>query len=273
MFPDYHLHTSFSSDSDTPVNDVIKKATSIGMNSICITDHYDMNFPINPDEPELTFDLDLDAYKNELLKIKSTLNSSMDLKIGIELGVMSTTCQELENLLKNSNFDFVIASSHIVNGLDPYNKEYFYNKTDKQAFEEYFETIQYNVKHFKNYNVYGHLDYVVRYGKSKSLNYHFNDYYDLFKDILTTIIHDGKGIEINTGGLYAGLPFAHPHPDLLKLYKELGGEIITVGSDAHITSRIGYEFDYVKELLLSNGFKYYCTYCNRKPAFNLIETA
>lgn len=271
MFPDYHLHTAFSSDSDTPVLDVINKSKELGLSSICITDHYDMDFPIDPKEPELTFNLDFNLYKSKLLELKNNLAPEFDLRVGIELGVMEETTDKLTKFMQDNNyFDFVIASSHIVDGMDPYNKEFFIGKTDKEAFEKYFDTILHNVKHFKDYNVYGHLDYITRYGSSKADNYFVHDYYDLFKEILKTIIEDGKGIEVNTGGLYAGLPFPHPHSDILKLYKELGGEIITVGSDAHITSRICYGFDIAKEILTDNGFKYYCTFKDRKPTFNLI---
>jgi histidinol-phosphatase (PHP family) len=134
----------------------------------------------------------------------------------------------------------------------------------------YFETILYNVKHFKSYNVYGHLDYILRYGRTKAEHFRISDYRDLFKEIFKTIVYDGKGIEINTAGLYHGLDFPHPHTDILRLYKEAGGEIITIGSDAHKVNFVGYGFDKAKETLQNHGFKYYCTFKNMKPEFIAI---
>lgn len=271
MFPDYHLHSFFSSDCDAKIDDIITNAKENGLSSICITDHYDMDFPVLPQEPNMTFDLDATKYYDFMSGVRDKYRDNFDFRIGVELGVMEETCDKL-NIYTNNHpeFDFFIASSHLVDGLDPYYPEYFEGKTDVQAYYRYFETILYNVKHFKGYNVYGHMDYILRYGKNKADNFNIKDYSDLFEEIFKTIVYDGKGIEINTGSLYRGLDFPHPHKDILKMYKAAGGEIITVGSDAHKPQYIGYGFDVAKDLLIANGFKYYCTFKNQKPEFQKI---
>ena len=73
------------------------------------------------------------------------------------------------------------------------------------------------------------MDYVVRYGKSREKEYSYTDYADIIDEILKLLIEKEKGLEVNSAGLKYGLPFAHPHPDVLKRYRELGGEIITIG--------------------------------------------
>ena len=93
---------------------------------------------------------------------------------------------------------------------------------------------------------------------------------DIFEEIFKQIISKGKGIEINTGGLYKNLNQTHPCYEYLKLYKALGGEIITVGSDAHTPDKVGYGFNIVQNLLLECNFKYYCTFKNRKVDFKKI---
>lgn len=272
IFPDYHLHSFFSSDSQAFVDDIIISAKNKGMSSMCITDHYDMDFPVLPSEPDMTFDLDTDKYLVYMNEVKDRYSKDFDFRIGVELGIMKETQLKLHDYVeKYSQFDFIIASSHLVDGLDPYYPEYFQGKTEYEAYYHYFETILDNVKNFKGYNVYGHLDYIFRYGPNKDSNFALSDYYDLFKDILETIIYDGKGIEINTGSLYKGMSSPHPNIDILKLYKSLGGEIITVGSDAHKPDYVGYGFDIAKDILLSNGFKYYTTFSNMKPGFKLIQ--
>lgn len=271
IFPDYHLHCFFSSDSNETMENIIKSAVDKGMTSICITDHYDMDFPIQESEPDMTFDLDMDKYFSYMSDIKDKYKDVIDLRIGVELGIMKETQEKLHDYVKKYNYlDFIIASSHLVDGLDPYYPKYFEDKTEFEAYYHYFETILDNVKNFKDYNVYGHLDYIMRYGPNKADNFNFSDYYDLFKEVLETIIYDGKGIEINTGSLYKGMSFPHPHIEILKLYKELGGEIITVGSDAHKNEFVGYGFDIAKNILLNNGFKYYTTFKNMKPTFETI---
>ena len=84
--------------------------------------------------------------------------------------------------------------------------------------------------------------------------------------LLKLLIENGKGIEINTAGI-AKIGFPHPHIDALKLYKELGGEIITVGSDAHKKEDIGFGFDVANDLLKQIGFRYYTLFKERKPEF------
>lgn len=270
IFPDYHLHTLFSSDCDSDVDSVISAARAKGMQHICITDHYDMDYPVNPKAPDLTFNLDECTYYNYMDNCKSNLKD-FELHIGIELGVTKDNIAGLNAFAGNKDrYDFFIASSHLVDNMDPYYGDYFCDKTDYEAYAGYFETILHNVKNFKHYNVYGHLDYILRYGKSKAADFKASDYYDIFKEIFDIIIHDGKGIEINTGGLYKGLGFCHPHSDILKMYKEAGGEIITVGSDAHSPQYVGYGFDIARELLIDSGFRYYCTFSHQKPLFNKI---
>ena len=124
-----------------------------------------------------------------------------------------------------------------------------------------------NIRTFDSFDVYGHLDYVVRYGPHKDAQYSFEKYRDILEDILKLLIEKGKGIEINTGGLKYGLKELHPCTGLLKRYKELGGEIVTVGSDAHKPENIGFGFARAEEVLKACGFRYYTLFQQRRPAF------
>ncbi len=270
FIPDYHIHTEFSSDCKTPVCDLILSAKKMGFSSICITDHNDLNYPDTPDH--ISFNINIDKYINTLTKIKNE-NCDFDLRIGLEQGVMPSTCSILSDYSKmHPGLDFIICSSHIVDGFDPYYSEYFQGRDYKECCKNYFENILYNVCNFHDYNVYGHLDYIFRYGSGIKLSKDFNisDYKDILECILKTIISDGKGIEINTGSLYRGLDFAHPHKDILKLYHDLGGEIITFGSDSHDKIHIGYDFKKAADIAASIGFKYYCTFKNMHYEYNLL---
>lgn len=272
LFPDYHLHSFFSSDSNADMLEIICCAKDKGLKSICITDHYDMDYPVYPDEPDVTFDLDTDAYYFYMSKIRDEVSPEFDLRIGVELGVMSETIPRLHDyVLSHPELDFIIASSHLVDGYDPYRPDYFVGKTEKEAYRRYFENILENIKIFKDFNVYGHLDYILRYGKSKADNFNISDYSDIFHEIFDILVYEGKGIEINTGSLYRGLSFPHPHRDILKMYKEAGGEIITVGSDAHKPEYVGYGSEAAYALLNELGFKYYCTFRNQKPDYVAIN--
>ncbi len=271
IFPDYHVHSSFSSDSSEDIINIIDTAINKGMTSICITDHYDMDFPILKEAPDMTFDLDIKAYYEKLSEIREMYKHKIDLRIGVELGLMKETLSKLASYHnEHSYLDFIIASTHLVDGMDPYYPEYFEGKTEHEAYGRYFEEELYNVKNFTGYNVYGHVDYITRYGKNKSEKFRIADYYDIFKEMFTTIVQNGKGIEINTGSLYKNMPHPHPHHELLKLYKDCGGEIITIGSDAHKSEYIGYGFDFARDYLTSHGFKYYTTFKKQQPYMERI---
>ena len=275
IFPDYHLHSDFSSDGKSTMLNNIECAKANGLSSICITDHYDIDFPTLPDAPDIDFQLDTLAYFDYMNNLKCEISDSFDLRIGIELGLMPDSLDKNQKFVNdNSNLDFVIASTHVVDKLDPYYPAYFEDKTEQYAYQRYFEDILYNVSNYSQYDVYGHLDYILRYGPNKADNFesYFNsiDFKNLIEEILKEIISHNKGIEINTGSLYRGLSFPHPHKLILSLYKELGGEILTIGSDSHDGTHIGYGFDIARDLLLHTGFKYYSTFRNREYTFNTI---
>ncbi len=271
IFPDYHLHTSFSSDAEFSIEDMVTSARQKGLNSICVTDHYDIDFPIQHNEPDMDFYLDVKKYYEHMSKVKASLEPDFDLKIGVELGVMPYIGEKLRAFTPaHPQLDFIISSVHIVDDLDPYYPEYFYNKTLKQAYRRYFETMLECLKEFSDFSVLGHIDYIVRYGTNQADDYNVKDYQDIFEEIFRIIVPKGIGIEINTGSLYKNLSFPHPHKDILKLYKDAGGEIITVGSDAHRPEYIGYGFNIAKEILVDCGFKHYCTFSKQKPEFHSI---
>jgi len=140
-------------------------------------------------------------------------------------------------------FDFVIGSIHLIQGYDPYYPEFFCDKTDSEAYDLMLDETIRNIEVIEDFDVLGHLDYTVRYGTHRERDYSYQKYSDKIDYILKHLISHGKGIEMNTAGLRYGLPFFHPHPDVLKRYMELGGEILTLGSDAHKPEQIAYAFD------------------------------
>lgn len=262
---DFHVHTEFSNDCSVKVEKQIESAINLGLEYICFTDHCDMDYP-SP-EKESEYMLDTKCYIEKINSLKEKYKSKIKVLCGVEIGLMPYLKDRINQYVRNYDFDFIIGSSHMVNGIDPAFGKFFEGRDEKLAYREYFESILENVKTFNNYNVYGHLDYVVRYGPNKNKYFDFNDYKEVFEEILKIIIKNDKGIEVNTAGLRKGLGYPHPHKDILKMYKDLGGEIITVGSDAHLPDHIGYKFDEAKEYLMSEGFKYYTIFENKKPVF------
>lgn len=267
---DLHMHSHHSGDSKAKLQDMILSAKQKGLDGICITDHYDYDFP---DEPDL-FLLDFSAYIKEITSLKEFLteeshsaDKDFEVRLGLELGLQTHLVEHHREILSLHNFDFVIGSTHVVNKMDPYFPKFFEGREEKAAYREYFKTVLENVKYDMDFNVYGHLDYVVRYGPTKNANYRYADYAEIIEEILRTLISSGKGIEVNTGGFQYGLGHPNPTLEILKRYKELGGEILTVGSDAHKPEVIAYDFNKIPPILKEAGFEYYTIFKNRKPEF------
>lgn len=261
---DFHLHSSFSSDSDSPMEEMVRSGIEKGLSVMCITEHLDKDYP---SKYGLTFDLDLPEYWNTYTKIKEKFADLIDLRFGIELGLQPHLGDFHRELLSRYPFDFVIGSSHVVRDIDPYEDEFYEGRSEEGAYLEYFTSISKNLDHFSGMDVYGHIDYVVRYGPNKNRNYSYKKYRDILDEILKKIIEKGLGIECNTGGIKYGLGHPNPCEAVLSRYRELGGEIITIGSDAHRPVHVAYAFEQIPEMLKICGFRYYTIFKERKPEF------
>ena len=185
--------------------------------------------------------------------------------MGVELGYQPHVVNKNNELLTTHSFDFVILSIHYVDNLDLGNGDFFKKKTPYESYKRYYEVVLDAVKTCDNFDVLGHIDYIIRYGDKDA--YHYEDYKDIIDEILKTVIEMGKGIELNTAGYRKGIGQSNPSGDIIKRYRELGGEIITVGSDAHIPEDLGADFQIAKELLKQCGFSYYTEFRRRKPEF------
>lgn len=268
LLTDMHVHSCFSSDSEEKPENIIETAINKGFQFIYFTDHHDTDFPVNPADPTMTFQLDFDAYTKKILELRELYKDKIQVMLGVEQGICPETAPKISAISNAYPFDFIIGSSHLTrldNG-DPYYPSYYEGKDNVQAYREYFMSEVENTRITDGFDIYGHLDYAVRYCPDKEFVYRFDDYRDIFEVLLKELIEKGKGIEINTAGI-TKIGFAHPHIEALKLYHEMGGEIITVGSDAHVKENIGFGFDVAEDLLTSVGFRYYTVFQNRKPEF------
>ena len=139
--------------------------------------------------------------------------------------------------------------------------------SDREKFRAYFESELESICIFDEYDVFGHLDYIARYGTKGNEDYCFGDHAEVIDEILKQLIKRGKGIEINTAGFRKRGGEPNPCADILRRYFELGGEIITIGSDAHSTEYVACGLDRAGELLAGIGYTHYCVFKGRKPEF------
>ncbi len=264
MLWDTHMHCYFSGDSEADPDDMIKAAKAAGLSGLCFTDHLDYDFPFDP--PGL-FEPDLDAYGEAMRALRAAHTGDFRVLHGIELGVQPHLHEKLARVVADGAYDFVICSSHTVDGMDLYYKDFYEGKDEHTAYLRYFTSILENLDGFSDFDVYGHIDYVVRYGPNTNKFFTYDAYADVLDAILQKLVDMGKGIEINTGGFKYGLGHPNPCEDILKRYRALGGEIITIGSDAHEPKHVAYDFAKVPGILREAGFTHFTVFENRKPVF------
>ena len=268
---DQHVHSNISHDGISTFKEHMIYAKEHSISEITFTEHYDDYIGIDTNLETLN----VDNYKKEYLNNKN--DNIIKTNFGIEIGLRPESTNKIKNMVKNNNFDFIIGSSHITCGKDmAYDKSFFDNLTPQESIKNYLNEVLENIKLYKNeFDVYGHLDYVIRY----VINYYgniinklnYSDFKELLDEILTLLLKNDKGIEINTSGIRYGLGYCHPNEEILKRYIELGGKIVTIGSDAHKSSDLARDFNKVYDLLDYLDINDIAVYHNRKPSFIKVK--
>lgn len=260
---DFHVHTNFSLDSREEMENYIAPAIQKGLKGICFTDHIDIDYP----SVDSVFIIDYINYAKEIGRLKDKYKGKIEIFAGIEFGMQPHILEADTSFFSDKSFDYVLGSIHATGKKELYMGGFLEGLTEHQAIVNYFEEMLFCVKNFKSYNNLGHLDAVGRYVDQERKPYSSEKYFDYIEEILKAVVDAGKGIELNTSGRRYGLPDFHPDQSILKCYKELGGEIVTLGSDSHNTHTLAYNFTEALDVLTSCGFEYYTIYRNRKPEF------
>ncbi|MDR1700118.1 MAG: histidinol-phosphatase HisJ family protein, partial [Lachnoclostridium sp.] len=239
---DSHVHTDFSSDCKTSMEKMAATAPSLGLTDICLTDHMDYDFP---EKYEIPFVFDMEEYGKTIQSLQSYYQPSLTIRTGVELGLQVSAEAKIKALLNHYDFDYVIGSIHIANHMDPYHQEYWeYFESEKKAVLFFFENTLSCLESMDiHFDSLGHLDYIIRYIPSKIYIYYIKEFGDIIDAILFTCIKKDIALEVNTSA-YHRLNNNNPHPnkDVLKRYHELGGELLTIGSDAHLPEQLGSHF-------------------------------
>ncbi|MBP3238207.1 MAG: histidinol-phosphatase HisJ family protein [Lachnospiraceae bacterium] len=267
ILSDQHMHSSFSTDSQSDPRLLCDTAISRGLTSITITDHMDCEWP----EDNTQYIFDEKEYFDVLGKLRADYSGRIDLGIGMEFGFRNEAdiVEKIDkrfNELKVLPFDFIIGSTHLYDYGDPYYPKFWEGHNAYRRLMQYYEATLFNVEHYDSYDVYGHLDYAVRYVPADT-HIEPTRFLNIIEVILKKIIEDGHGLEINTKNLNKGFSVPNPSPTILKMYRAMGGEIITVGSDAHKPEHVGGCFDKARDILLDCGFKHYAVFRAHKPEF------
>jgi len=262
ILADMHNHTSFSGDAQTPMKIMIKKAKKIGLTHFAITEHLDIDFP----PCDVDFSLDIDTYIQTLQTFKKKRSKNFQVLAGLEFGMQPHLSTHLHHLVNKYAFDFIVGSTHLAGGIDPYDPLFFEGISRNQGYQLYFEAVLKNISASTDFDALGHLDYMIRYWRGEGTSsYDYADFSDILDAILEQLIKKDKALEVNTAGYLAKLNQPNPSFNVLTRYYELGGELLTIGSDAHVPENIATHFNQVEPYLKTIGFKSYTVYVQRRP--------
>ena len=276
MLADYHVHTDFSDDSDYKMETVIQDAIGLGINEICFTDHVDYgikrDWDTGPGIPyrdgKLLANVDYPLYMDSIQEYQYCYENAITIRMGLEFGMQVHTIPQYEKLFARYPFDFILLSVHEVEDQEFWNQNFQKGRSQQEYNERYYLELLELVKKYKNYSVLGHLDLITRYDQNGI--YPFEKIRPMITEILKIVIADGKGIEVNTSSHRYGLQDLTPSRDILRLYRDLGGSILTIGSDSHKKGQPGTYIMETRQELLSLGFNNYCTFNRMVPLFHSL---
>lgn len=273
---DCHCHTANSPDGEGSVKQLCMRASELGLAVLGISEHCEANRLYSKEhygsEPKNEYEI----YDNICIFEKSMAENTasiyecpknLTLLCGIELGQPYADFYGSQSLIEDKRLDFVIASAHELCGKEDFAFLKYTKENVNGYLKEYFETI-YQMCKWGKFDILAHLTYPLRYinGIAK-LNVDISQYNEIISESFRLLIQNGKGIEINTSGLRQPYGLTFPTLEYVKLFKELGGEIISIGSDAHCADDLGKGIIDGIKLAEAGGFKYISYFKNRKPEF------
>ncbi len=225
-FYDTHVHTTFSPDAHSTVEEVVEKSQGEGF-GVIITDHYEMG---TGKEDEFRFEPD--AYFEKLNPWRGK-----GFQVGVELDLILEAKEEINSFIKGQDFDFILGAIHAVDKEEVFSESYFTGISKKEAYTKYLIYVLECLKVFPQINSLAHYDFISRYAPYEEGELLYRDFPDYFDEIFRLLAEGEKALEVNIKGL--SKEFLKRYEDILKRFRELGGRFVTIGCDAHRLKGVG----------------------------------
>ena len=273
---DCHVHTCYSGDSSALMRTQIESAIAAGLDHLTFTDHLDLDFPYHkyPELADGAFDLDIDAEFREFTALKAEYEDRIGLGFGLEAGLLPHLDGAYRSILSaHPEIEFVIGSVHLTRSgrnrpddfVDPYYPSFFREHGTVDGMTLYLETLLDSIRNCSCFHSLGHLDYAIRYAPEKDSRYRYADYAGIIDAILELLIRRDQALELNTKAWQKGCSNPNPSRDILLRYREMGGRLITAGSDAHRPEDVASGLGRASELLRDCGYTAFFVYKNGVP--------
>ncbi|NLN55255.1 MAG: histidinol-phosphatase HisJ family protein [Clostridiales bacterium] len=270
-----HCHSRYSGDVDKQkggtIDDLCRQAVNIGLESIAVTDHLEIQQIMGNIFPPL----DNEGIFKDITKAKEKYKGVLEVVYGVELAQACHDLEKTDNILAKYKYDYIIGSVHAVRGFPDFSDMEYSAVPDrilKHAWELYVSELE-ELADWGNIDTLAHITYPYRYFKRHSRENLINLFEkgrEYFEPILRKIIKKGIALEVNTSGLWQDTGISFPHNDLIMFYKELGGKMVTVGSDAHYPGDLAKCIPQTYSVLKDLGFETVITFRERKPVFHKL---
>jgi len=254
---DYHTHTKLSGDNTQTIDELCLSAIEKEIEEICITEHIDFN-PGDTCYGHFNWE----SHLKNIEYAKSKYNLSV--KYGAEIDYQPQYYDNIKEIISSCDFDYIMGSAHYVDDVIVFNHDdYFINKDMFTAYNRYFET-ELEIIKTGFFDGVSHFDLIKRWGSRFYGSFQPELFEGIITECLKEIIQRDMTLEINSSGIRQDPKEFYPHPYIVRLYKKLGGENITFGSDSHNKNQTGYNIDHIYKFLKEEGFKQLTTYSKRK---------
>jgi histidinol-phosphatase (PHP family) len=265
MIPhDYHVHSNFSADGKASMETMCRRALELGLPEIGFAEHYDLHPEENPRDW-----LRIAPWMEELECCRRKFGGQLRIRAGIEVGEPHLFRAELEAKLEEAPFDFVTGSLHWIGRRLVFDIRYF-ERPPEEAFGLYFLELE-RMTRAGGFDILGHLDVVVRTGFEAYGSYDPKIYEDLIRPVLGNCIERNIALEVNTSGMRRSAGILIPGREILGWYREMGGSLVTLGSDAHRPEHLALHLNVAVEALREAGFQHVIQFERRQPRRQRLE--
>ncbi|MBQ8781697.1 MAG: histidinol-phosphatase HisJ family protein [Oscillospiraceae bacterium] len=278
---DCHTHTQFSVDSEADINEMLERACALGLAAYAVTDHAECNrwfskehYADDPTYPYYNFGDDFENSVSAVTELKKKYEGRLNLICGVEMGQATHNFEIAEKIVSDSRLDLVIGSMHQL----PRTEDFAFLDYDAMTSDEIYELAEryfnevYKLCRWGKFDILGHLTYLLRYIKLRGkIDLDLKRFEDVIAESLRLLAQNGKALEINTSGYRQGYGDSFPSLNYVSLFRDLGGELITIGSDAHTVEDLGSCIEKGVQTAYNAGFRRLCYFIKRQPCFIDIE--
>lgn len=236
--------------------DACRQAVAMGMTGICFTEHHDYCSDHAARNSDGHVEIDIPFYQQQIALAREKYGKQLDICEGVELGLQACNSKEVKAFLGEHFFDYIIGSIHTIDRQEISTGAFYEGKTKEEAYTAYFQAVYDMVITQPVFHCLGHLDLVRRYRGYEDNTIDDRKFGGMIDEILQALIDQGLGLEVNTAGLRYGVGSMHPDISILKRYRDLGGDIVTCGSDAHRAEHVAMDIKEAYALLKACGFSH-----------------